>query len=213
MRSCETRRAADARKTPAILAVLAAALLATAGASAASIWAGGGRRSAYLYSDNLAARVGDSLTVVISDATEFEWDDQRELEKITSHSGSMNIDVLGPHLEIAPGDLTQDSERKFEGTNKYDSTRTFQDRITVTVVDELPNENLVIAGRATRIVAKQETVTIVTGVVRPEDVAADNSVKSTQVAHLCLHYESAGVRESYTDDGWINKITNFLWPF
>lgn len=194
----------------------AAALVAVAGglpAFAESIWEKRDRASAFLYTDNVAADVGDSLTVLISDTTSVKNKGERKAEKSTSSTGSFKIDTAVACVALPSGDVQESSERKFAGTSDYKSTREFLDSVTVTVIDKLPNGNMVVAGRSQRSIDKDNVVTILTGVIRAEDISGVNTISSTRVAHLSLYYEESGPTPSYAGHGWLSRIFNYVWPF
>jgi flagellar L-ring protein precursor FlgH len=193
----------------------AAAFLAVAEhpAFAESIWDKRDRACGFLYTDNVAADVGDSLTILISDTTSIKNKGERKAEKSTSSTGSFKIDTGLGCVALPSGDVQESSERKFQGTSDYKSTREFLDSITVTVIDRLPNGNLVVAGRSQRSIDSDNVVTILTGVVKPEDISGANTISSARVAHLSLHYEETGPTPSFAGHGWLSRIFNYVWPF
>ncbi len=192
--------------------VLAAAVAAAWGATAAadSIWDKRAPAAAFLYTDNVAAEVGDSLTVLITDTTSIQNKGERKAEKTTNSTGSFK---LGGLVSLPSGDVQETSERKFDGTSDYKSTRSFADSITVTVLDKLPNGNLVVAGRSQRCIDTDNVTTIVTGIVKPEDISGANTISSTRLAHLSLSYEETGPTNAYGGPGWLSQIFNLFWPF
>ncbi len=199
------------------LLVLLAALLAfgfcASPLPAESIWARRQSEAAFLYTDNVASEVGDSLTVLIADQSSFSLEGERESEKTTSHAGQAHLETIAGSLDIPAASLTQDSNRTFEGSDEYTATRQFSDSITVIVKDRLPNGNMVVAGRKERIIAGEEVVTVLNGVVRPEDVSGTNSISSRLVAHLRMYYETTGTSEAYLEEGFLNRIISIFWPF
>ncbi|MFO8008934.1 MAG: flagellar basal body L-ring protein FlgH [Candidatus Brocadiia bacterium] len=192
-------------------ALLGLWLVGTAGAE--SLWEHRQRDTAMLYSDNAAAEVGDTLTVLIADQSSFSLEGEREMEKTTAHSASANFDTAVVDVTLPAGRLSQDTSRTMEGSDEYTGTRTFSDSVTVTVKDKLPNGNLVIAGRKQRYIAGEEVVTVLNGIVRPEDVGGSNTVSSRLVAHLSLYYETTGSSDAFIKEGWANRILSYLWPF
>lgn len=180
---------------------------------AESLWDRRQRSSAYLYTDNLAAQVGDSLTVLIAEESSFEMEGERTLEKNSSSSGSVEFDTPLAELSIPRGQLSQNSSRSLDGSVDYTDTRTFADSVTVSVVDRLPNGNMVVAGRSHRRIDGERTNTVLTGIVKPEDISGGNTVSSRRVAYLNIYYEPQGPSESYVRDGWFNSILNYIWPF
>jgi len=199
-----------------MLAVLVLALAVTAPVPAAradSIWDRRRPSTAFLYTDNLAADVGDSLTVLISERSTFSHEADRELEKTSSSAASANFNTPLIDVNIASGNADHQSSRTFEGSVDYNGERLFADSITVTVTDRLPNGNLVVAGRSIRLIAGEEVVTILTGIVKPEDISGANTVSSARVAYLGINYETSGASEKFVKDGGLSRILSLLWPF
>ncbi|MHC5033419.1 MAG: flagellar basal body L-ring protein FlgH [Planctomycetota bacterium] len=199
--------------TTICLAAACAVLAAGPAARADSIWDKRTTSGAFLFTDNLAAEIGDSLTVLIADQSSFTKEDERELEKTTRSSGSANISTAIVDLSIPAGDLETSSTREFEGTNDYTSVRSFADSVTVTVVDKLPNGNLVVAGRSERHISGEDLVTMLTGIVKPEDISQSNTVSSTRVAQLRIFYDTDDPTDAFVEQGILGRIFNILWPF
>jgi len=197
----------------ALCAVIVAILAAAPLARADSIWDKRTRSAAFLYTDNAAAEVGDSLTVLIADQSSFSMEAERQAEKTTEHSGEIAIETSLVDLTWPPENARQKSSRKFGGTSGYTASRKLLDSITVSVVDKLPNGNLVIAGRSWRAVSGEDVETILSGIVKPEDISGENTIASQRVAHLKIHYETHGSSESYLKEGVLNAVLNLLWPF
>lgn len=207
------KRASARHLLSGAVAAVCIALVAASAARADSIWDNRDRPAAFLYTDNLAADVGDSLTVLIADQSSFKKKGEREMEKTTSGSGSVTVKTSLVDLTIPAGDLQQQSSRKFEGSNEYTSSRQFVDSITATVIDRLPNGNLVIAGRGERTIAGEDVVTILTGITKPEDISGANTISSTRVANLRIYYDTTGPSDAYMEPGFLNRIFDFIWPF
>jgi len=179
---------------------------------AESIWHRRAPTAAFLYGDNVASRVGDSLTVLIADQSSFKKKGERQMDKSSAHKGSLSMDV--GHWSLSqPVGTKQSSSREFKSSSEYNSSRQFVDSISVTVVDRLPNGNLVIAGRSERHIADELVITILTGIIRPEDISGSNTIPSTRVARLNIFYQTSGVSNAYMNQGWANRILNFIWPF
>lgn len=189
------------------------AVVAASGTQAESIWDRRDRASAFLYTDNVASDIGDSLTVLIADLSTVTSKGDRKLAKTTAASGSATIDVPLVDFRIRSGQLAQESSRTFEGSSNFKSTRQFRDSVTVTVMDKLPNGNLVVAGRSERFIDGDDVLTVLTGIVKPEDISGQNTVSSTRVAHANIYYETSGMGPAYDQRGWLNSILDLIWPF
>ncbi len=215
----------------AAVAALAASFALTGMGKAESLWDHRDASSAFLYTDNVAADVGDSLTVLITDTSSFAKTGKRELDRSSTGNATMTLTqsisagtgsgTKGTSTTATPTtknlipslDFQQDSSRQFSTNSNYTGSVTFVDSITTTVIDKLPNGNLVIAGRSERDVAGENVVTILTGIVRPEDISGTNAIASTRIANFRLFYENKGIDEEYTVMGWLTRIINCIWPF
>jgi flagellar L-ring protein precursor FlgH len=183
-----------------------------------SIWDRRDPRYVQLFTDNRARRPGDVLTVIIRESTDIRNRDEREMNKDTNaqfnygHTGSMSGNKNSSKTQASlQAQLT--SKREFEGKAEFTSDRRLEDRMTVVVVDVMPNGNMIVEGYRKRVVSGEMRVLRISGVVRPPDVSEDNSVQSSLIANFVVQYEGKGPETSYTSNGWLGKIGNVLWPF
>jgi len=195
-------------------------LLATApGIWGQSLWERRDPRTAYLFTDTRARCVGDLLTIAVNESTEVEGADKTELNKQTSTSGSLtanaNAAAGGSMVRKFAGevDALLNSQRSFDGKANRSIDRKLVDRMTVVVVDVLPNGNLVVEGRRTRVISKEERTLVVSGIVRPIDIGPGNIIQSAFIAEFAVSYEGRGPESSYTEHGWLGRVMNKLWPF
>lgn len=176
-----------------------------------SIWDRRDPRYAYLFQDNRARRVGDLLTVVISESTTTNDREQRALDKNQNTTGTAS----GSTSSGSSGSFSFANafRRTFAGNAQLTSARTFTDRMAVTVVDIMPNGNLVIEGYRSRVVAGEERVLRLTGVVRPADIGTGNAILSTAVANFRISYLGRGPESRTVNQNYLGRIGNLLWPW
>jgi flagellar L-ring protein precursor FlgH len=105
------------------------------------------------------------------------------------------------------------SDRTFQGSADFASERQLLDQMTLTVVDILPNGNLVIEGYRRRLVQNEMRLLRVSGVVRPNDIEIPNFVESRFIANFNVSYEGSGVESKFTNQGWLGRIGNKVWPY
>jgi flagellar L-ring protein precursor FlgH len=204
------------KRRVAMLIVLLAATWSVVRAD--SIWQRRDPRASDLFQDNRARSIGDNLTIEINEATEANQKDQRALEKGHSNKASFTYGgaTKGDNSSTAGSgniSLGTDSSRQFNGSAQLTSDRKFTDRITVTVVDVLPNGNLVLEGYRSRIVAGETRVLRITGIVRPADIGQQNTVESRFVAKFLISYLGRGPETTYTNQGWFSRMMSHIWPF
>lgn len=187
-------------------------------AEAQSIYDNGRTRYNNLFRDLRSYRTGDLLVVTIDQSTDVQNRDSRNLNKDSNSANSLGLDFgLGGILGSDEGSLKAEenasSKRGFNGGSQLRSERGFIDRFTVTIVERLPNDNLLIAGRRKVTIDGDTRTLILTGVVRSIDVAANNTISSRLVSQLELSYENEGVESKFLNQGWMGKKANKWWPF
>jgi flagellar L-ring protein precursor FlgH len=166
-------------------------------------------------------KVHDLITIVIredkrsvSDAklkSEKKWTVDSELAKWfrLNAEGHLTGQIFaeGP----TPGvDFQFDS--KYDTKGKVDRVDSFTARITAEIVDVKPNGNLVLeATKEIRIDDEKQLVKL-TGTCRSEDVSAQNSILSTQLADARIHVHHSGAARDAARRGWIMRLFDFLRP-
>lgn len=196
----------------------AASVFLVKSSEADSIWDRRDQSSGFLFVDNRARRVGDLLTVVVREVTGTSNSEERKLNKNNAQSGKFNFSgktSSNGASRDAAAELSsnQSSDRAFNGKAEYENDRTFVDQMTVTVVDVLPNGNLVIEGYRKRVVSNETRLLRISGVVRPNDIDVKNSVESRSIANFNVAYEGNGVESRFTNQGWLGKVGNKVWPW
>lgn len=187
-------------------------------AMADSLWKKRDPQRAYLFYDSRARNVGDLLTLIISEASEVENSENRSMDKNSSNGVSADYAAgssggLAAQAANASLDFASSAKRAFSGKANYRDSREYTDHITVTVVDVLPNGNLVISGRRCLSIAGEQRTLVVSGVVRPIDLGPDNKISSRYVADLKTVYEGEGTSKKFTRQGWFSRAANKVWPF
>jgi flagellar L-ring protein precursor FlgH len=186
--------------------------------SAQSLWERRDPKMTFLFFDTQARRVGDLLTIIVNEDTDVDNKDKRSLNKDTSANSKLDLSfastgVLGNSSGTLSNDDTAQSDRAFDGNSSFASEREFSDRLTVAVLDVLPNGNLVVGGRRRVMVENDARTLVISGVVRSLDVSADNTVPSRYVSQFEMFYEGEGAESKFVNQGWLGRAANWLWPF
>jgi len=63
------------------------------------------------------------------------------------------------------------------------------------------------------VVSGEERTIRVSGIIRPNDVGANDSVQSQYIANFTVEYFGKGQETSYMNNGWLGRAMNKLWPF
>lgn len=169
-----------------------------------------------LYSDGRAHRLGDILTIVLSERTQSSKSAKTELDK----SSEINIPaptVLGQSAKLLgkPLSLNQpETTTEFGGEGSSDMSNSLNGNITVTVHDVLPNGTLVVRGEKWLTLNQGDEYIRISGLVRPQDISTDNTVLSTKLADARIAYSGTGTVADTNTTGWLTKFfISPLWPF
>ena len=198
------------------LALLAVAATMAASAQADSLFPGSSTdvakspssaASVSLFSDNKARHVGDTLTIVINENASTN----SQANTKTSKNEGLNYGPgFGPLLHNIPTfGLSGGINSTASGSTNRTDTLTAS--IAATVIQVLPNGNLVIEGkRKVGMNAETQEITL-TGVVRPQDIAFDNTIASPLVADAQIKYGGRGPVGDKQHDGLISRVFKFLF--
>jgi len=186
--------------------------LSAVGVQAGSIWARRDRNMRDLYTDDVARKIGDILIIKISEKSKVDNKAKRDLQKETDKSTTFNGDV-GSFADLGEFGMSAASTNELKSKADYKDERSFSDRMTVVVMDVLPNHNLVVMGTRNRNIAGDMQTIELSGIVRPSDIAFDNTIESDRVGNFQIVTRNSGVAAPYTRVGWLGAIFDIIWPF
>lgn len=166
-----------------------------------------------LYSDVTARQVGDIITVVLSENTAAtksantttSRETSADLQPITGLAGNA-INLGGESIQFG-----LDSSNDFSGDAAANQTNSLQGAISVTVVDVLPNKNLVVRGEKWMTLNHGDEYIRLTGIVRPLDINPDNQIESTRIANARIQYSGTGTFARAQEKGWLTKFFSSSW--
>lgn len=168
-----------------------------------------------LFEDRKASRVGDIISVILSERTQSSKTADTEITK----ENAISIDA-GTVLGVTPsfgnyGLQTGVSQnREVTGEASSDQSNSLSGSIAVTVSEVLPNGLLVVRGEKWMTLNRGEEFIRVSGLVRPEDVQPDNTVLSTRLADARIAYSGKGDLADANTQGWASRFFNSeYWPF
>jgi flagellar L-ring protein precursor FlgH len=168
-----------------------------------------------LYGDGRARRVGDIITVVLTERTQSSKSSSTETDKSTN-IGISAPNVLGQDLAVLgnPLSATMNSNSGFEGEGSSDMSNSLNGNITVTVHQVLPNGAMLVRGEKWLTLNQGDEYIRVSGLVRPQDIGPDNSIESTRLADARITYSGTGATHDANVMGWLARFfISPLWPF
>ena len=168
-----------------------------------------------LYNDRKAHRVGDIITITLSEQTAAQKTAENEIDKDSSASIA-NPTLLGNVAGFKGLDLgvSLSGEREFDGSADANQSNSLTGSITVTVAEVLPNGILAIRGEKWITLNQGDELIRISGLVRTDDIGPDNTVLSTRVADARITYSGNGAFANASQPGWLNQFfLSPLWPF
>lgn len=166
-----------------------------------------------LYSDVTARRVGDIITVTLSENTQAS----KSADTSTAKDTNINLDPItglaGQALNLG-GQSVQlgiSSARDFTGDAAANQSNSLTGAISVTVVDVLPNNNLVIRGEKWLTLNHGDEYIRLTGIIRPADISPENEIVSTKVANARIQYSGTGTFARAQEKGWLTQFFDSAW--
>jgi len=205
--------AGDVRPYPA-MAPIQPIMPPQAAPTAGAIYAAG--PTLQLYSDRRARDVGDLLTITLLENTTA----QTSANTATNKESNLSLgtpSILGAPVTLGGKDIlsaTAAGKRDFTGKGNSAQSNRLQGSVTVTVVQRLPNGNLVVQGQKNLRLNQGDELVQVQGIVRPADIAQDNSIPSSRVADARIVYGGRGPVAQSNAMGWLSRFFNSgLTPF
>ncbi len=174
------------------------------------IWAGDFGQSNSLFTDIKAQKIGDILTVLIyeySNATsQVESKSQKDNKASTSGGPGIGSFDFIP-LFKAEGS----SKSSFNGKGENLRSQTLRAKMSVTVVGRKENGDLIIQGSRTVVVSKEKETMSLTGVIRPKDITAGNTIDSYLIADAQISYTGRGPNNNSSRPGPVMRFINWLF--
>ncbi|MFC4169516.1 flagellar basal body L-ring protein FlgH [Teichococcus aestuarii] len=179
-----------------------------------SLWRPGSRT---FLRDQRAAQVGDLVTLLV------QIQDRARLENSTERSRTNSEDLGLPRLfgyqtrlpgAAAGGNLlTAESGSVSRGEGSIDRTESVTLRVAATVVQMLPNGNLVVAGRQQVRVNHELRELQVSGIARPQDIGSDNTVRHDRLAEARIAYGGRGTVSDVQTPRYGQQFLDIVLPF
>jgi flagellar L-ring protein precursor FlgH len=157
-----------------------------------------GRNEHPLFEDKRARNVGDILTINIVESTKAS----ESTSNSASHAGSINAST--PTLTkgvttttttgqtiLNPFNISDASNGNLDNKSANAGAHTFTGTMAVTVIEVMPNGNLLVGGEKLVAINQNNEYIRLSGVIDPVTITATNTVLSTQVADVHLEYKGS----------------------
>ena len=180
-------------------------------AATGSIYQAGSSRT--LFEDRRARYVGDTITVTITENTSAATKSNNNVSRTGSISSSAGPFVGSPANWFRPAELSASSSNVAAGKGDAAANNVFTGTITVTVIEVLPNGNLVVSGEKQVAIGQGQEYIRLSGIVNPYFVNAANTIPSSQIADARIEYKESGAISEAQVMGWLARFFLTVMPF
>jgi flagellar L-ring protein precursor FlgH len=180
-----------------------------------ALWRQGSRA---FFKDQRAANVGDLVTVVVSMTDSAQLNNVTTLTRTSGEqAGIPDFAGLTARLGTSIADpsklISLSSSNNNTGNGQIQRNEAVALRLAGVVTQVLPNGNLVVAARQEFVVNSELRELKVTGVIRPEDIASDNTVLHDRMAEARIQYGGRGQMTDLQSTRWGQQLMDILLPF
>ena len=190
----------------------------TAPAEANSLWRSGSRA---FFKDQRAAAVGDIVTILVNITDGADFKNQSNQARTGQESlGLPNLfgfESALPRVVSKALDVEQlvsaKSQGAASGTGAIKRTETVTLRLAGVITQSLPNGNLAVAARQEVRVNSELRELQVSGVLRPQDIGSDNTVRHDRLAEARIAYGGRGQISDVQRPRYGQQLLDVLLPF
>ncbi len=185
---------------------------------AGSLWQDGDRS---MFSDRKARDVGDIVTVIIFESASASKQASTKTDRASKiHAAIPNFFGL-ENSEIFTGDdpidlsnlINAEFGDGFDGSGSTTRKEDLKAYLTTQVVGRYPNGQLKIRGGKEVMVNNEVQIIYLTGIIRPVDITAANTVSSAKILNARISYTGKGAISDKQKPGWAMRILDNVWPF
>jgi flagellar L-ring protein precursor FlgH len=163
-----------------------------------------------LFADLKARRIGDILTIKLNESTAASKNAETKTSKATAvaNTGPTLFGRTFTTKGVPILNTSMNGSDSFDGAGAVTQSNSLAGSLTVTVTDVQANGNLVVQGDKSLKLNQGVEYVHIAGVIRPADIATDNTVTSDKIADAHISYSGKGVVDSTNRMGWLARFFN-----
>ncbi len=185
---------------------------------AGSLWQ---HRNASMFSDRKAKNIGDIVTVLISEQASATKEATTQTDRTTNFHASIpnffgleNNDIFKGANPIDLNNLVNaEFNNGFDGNGATTRKEDLTASLSTQVIDRYPNGQLKIRGGKEIMVNNEVQIIYLTGIIRPVDITAANTVNSDKILNARISYTGKGAISDKQKPGWMMRTLDNVWPF
>ena len=186
-----------------IISVLASLSYARQAAGGQTIQKGG------LIADVRAKKIGDIVTILINEVARASNDNATQTNK--QNQLAATADFGNSFMKNLSGSISSQTQNQYRGSGRVSTSGTFTTQITATIIEVREDGGFLIRGTREVETNGEKVVTVVEGVIRPEDISRDNTISSSKIADARIFHQGTGVVTQAHRPGLFTRILNWIF--
>ena len=161
-----------------------------------------------LFGDVKAYKIGDVITIIInenaqaSNVANIQTDKQNQM--------SMDAD-FGKFIGRLTGELSSDTRNSYRGSGQTASQGRFTATVAARIIEITQDGNFLIRGSKEVETNGEKVTTVVSGIIRSEDLTPTNTIYSYQIADAQIFHEGKGVVKQGNRPGIFTRVINWIF--
>jgi flagellar L-ring protein precursor FlgH len=175
----------------------------------------GGKQSESWFGKGRNYQVGDVITVLVNESTQASRTQNNNLSRESSNDAVPQglTDYYANRGGWLKGTTLSGNKINSKGAGEADQQASLVASVAVAVVEVMRNGNLVVRGEKQLALTEGAEIIQVSGIVRTDDIAPNNTVQSRRLANAQIVYRGSGDLANATRAGWGTSALLKLWPF
>jgi flagellar L-ring protein precursor FlgH len=180
-----------------------------------SLWRTGAKS---FFGDQRATEIGDILTISIEISDSAQLNNSTRRSRSTAEEASIEAllglegNLVGAGVSLDPA-VGFDSNSSSAGNGSVNRQESVNLTVAAVITDRLPNGNLVIGGSQEVRINNELRELLISGVIRPEDIASDNTIAHTKIAEARISYGGRGDISQVQRDRYGKRLYDKVAPF
>ncbi|MBN8447306.1 MAG: flagellar basal body L-ring protein FlgH [Gammaproteobacteria bacterium] len=159
--------------------------------------------------DRTARRVGDLVTIVISEQSAATFTAATNMKK--SDSNKLNLDLFCSFLNNILKPASSGATSSNDGSGTTTQNGKLSARITGVIKEVMPNGVMVVEATRSLVINKELQSFKLRGLVRRDDVSPDNTVMSEALAEADIRFEGKGAIQDRQRRGLLTQVMDWLF--
>jgi flagellar L-ring protein precursor FlgH len=175
------------------------------------------------FKDQRAGNIGDILTVMIDIRDKAELDSSSDRSRTSNEGAQLNnllgLETMLDRIPLIPAEvdnanlINAGGTSSFSGKGATDREEKITMKMAATIMQILPNGNMVINGNQEVRVNYEKRILNIKGIIRPEDISVDNSISYEKIAEARITYGGKGHITDYQQPRYGQQIMDVILPF